>query len=60
MYIVAFPDNWYLRGTVATGSIDRATHYTSRDEAAAALVKASKFMKRAAVKAARIVEVAAQ
>jgi hypothetical protein len=59
MYIVAFPAEWYLRNTVATGDIARATRYANPRDALVALERAGKFMKRAAIKAAKIVEVEA-
>jgi hypothetical protein len=54
-YIVKFPAEWFLRGTTATGDIARATRFATEADAHLALEKAGKFMKRAAIKAARIV-----
>ena len=54
MYIVTL-NNWYLRGTVWTGDIARATSYETIDAAKATIAKAAKFNPKAS-KAARIVE----
>jgi hypothetical protein len=56
MKLVEFPGGWFLRGTVATGDRDRATRYATAEAAEAALATARKFLKPAAIKAAKIVE----
>lgn len=48
--------DWYLRGQVWTGALERATLYASVAEAKAALDTARWFMKHAAYKAARIIQ----
>jgi hypothetical protein len=57
-YVVAFPDGWWLRGTVATGDRDRATRYGSEEDARAGLAAAKRFFKPASVRAATVEEVA--
>jgi hypothetical protein len=55
MYIVEFPNSWFLRGTVATGTIDRATKFETETDAHVALDKAKKFLGSRGTKNARIV-----
>ena len=54
-YIVEFPNGWFLRGTVATGDRTRATVHPTEEAAREALLKARKFLRPAAFKAARVV-----
>jgi hypothetical protein len=58
MYIVQFPAEWYMRSTTATGDIERADRFNTREEATLALQQRSKWFKPAYRKAAKIVEVA--
>lgn len=57
MFIVKFSDDWYLRNTVATSDITRASRYKTEQAARDALAKAAKFMKKSAVKSAEIVPI---
>lgn len=59
-FIVEFPGGWFLRGTVATGDKERATRFENREAARAHLNSARKFLRPAAHKAARIIEVDAK
>ena len=54
-WIVEFPNDWFLCGTVATGDRERATRFPTEDAAQAALAAARKFLRPAAIKAAKIV-----
>lgn len=46
---------FYLRSTVWTSALDRATVFASQEAAQAGLLKAKQFMKAAQFKAARVV-----
>ena len=50
-------EKWPLRGKTWAFSMDRATHYETREAARAALNKAKKFMKASIYKKAVIEEV---
>ena len=60
MFIVTVEHNgekWPLKGTVWAFSMERAQKFETQADAAAALVKAKKFMKAAIFKKAKIEEV---
>lgn len=51
-------ENWPLRGTVWSYSMERAQKFDSEDAARAQLAKAKPFMKASVYKKAKIIEVA--
>jgi hypothetical protein len=53
-FIVGAPGEWFLRGTTWTHR-ERAQEFETREAAEAALLRAKKFMKPAAYKAAQII-----
>jgi hypothetical protein len=54
-FVVEFPAGWWLRGTAATGAVERATQYRDKAAARDGLCAARKFLRPRAFKAARIV-----
>lgn len=61
MYLVTLNHNgatFYLRSTIWTADIERATRFESEDAAKAQLLKAKQFMKAAQFKAAKIKAIA--
>lgn len=59
MYVVRYVSNefnYFLRGTVWAGSLERAFRYATADEALAALDKARPFTKAKAWKQAHVVD----
>lgn len=57
MFIVVFPDKWYLRGRIATGDKQRASRYATEDDARKALAQARHYFKAKSVKGATIEKV---
>jgi len=57
MFIVSFPGDWFLRGAVVTGDIDRATRFPTEESARAALTANRKFLKSSTYRAAKIARI---
>lgn len=56
-YVIKFPDDWYLRGTTATGDIERADRFNSTADATKRLAQCRHYFKQKALRDHEIVPV---